>query len=528
MANKRRERLLEAFERAIHRFDYLEAMKIVGALNYSCAEEAREKEVQLLFLMKNYSKCVTVLEKENNLSQFENEVFVSSLAFTHQFDRVNDFLSNGTKIGQCCSALIQKYMQDCDYTIIKTYKVFPESGEFFEKIFLQDIVKELASIYVELENAKIMKSGGIDTSTIVANCLDRAKKVPIVDVFLDDIKKQIEERECFDSRLINAFIYIYLGKVNKGKSSVQVFKNVDDIVFYLDVYRKIDPRGAVLTTVCEYLKPILEEVQDGNKVIGDYLKELYVSSKVYEDLKINDIDTIGTIWNQELKRAFPALLENAKIEMCDNEIKSTLSDKAKIAYDAATWQYRVTIEEEYGIRDAGMLCLSYMRIVELELNNIFVQCLRGHGSELRAKFEEKKAQLRGNEKSEFINKWKICVDGFAVEHAEEENGFTLEKLWNLFVILSLHRDRKNYGVHSDDVNNEDELSIKCKEILQSVLNANGMSALENGRFVDMIEYDVRNKFRNPPAHTRYVSKETAFECKTYVENILLELYSYMC
>ena len=124
MANKRRERLLEAFERAIHRFDYLEAMKIVGTLNYSCAEEAREKEVQLLFLMKNYLKCVTVLEKEDNLSQFENEVFVSSLAFTHQFDRVNAFLSNGTKIGQCCLALIQKYMQDCGCTIIKTPYMF--------------------------------------------------------------------------------------------------------------------------------------------------------------------------------------------------------------------------------------------------------------------------------------------------------------------------------------------------------------------------------------------------------------------
>ena len=65
-----------------------------------------------------------------------------------------------------------------------------------------------------------------------------------------------------------------------------------------------------------------------------------------------------------------------------------------------------------------------------------------------------------------------------------------------------------------------------KKGLKQILNVKGMNALKSGRYADLIAHEIRNKFRNPPAHTVYVNKETAFECKQYVEKTLEELYSY--
>ena len=49
MANHKRERYVQEFEKMIDNLEYYEALKIVGILYHTCAPEAREKEVKVLF-----------------------------------------------------------------------------------------------------------------------------------------------------------------------------------------------------------------------------------------------------------------------------------------------------------------------------------------------------------------------------------------------------------------------------------------------------------------------------------------------
>lgn len=510
MANNRREKMLVNFEKAIHNLDYVDAMKCVGALYYSNAEEAREKEAKLLFLMKDYKRCSDLFIHALPETQLENELYVCSLALLGKEKEVNIFLEGESKIGISCSVYMQRYMQSQGMNLNRDYCVREQMDEFFEKLLLKDIVIELVSVYEELEDAKIMRDSGIDTSNIIEQSIRKIKSIPIRnDVYLDDIYKQVQGKGFFESDLLIAFVYIHIGRVNSNVSMVRVFKEFDDIIFYLDVLQRIDPKKAILDTMCEYLRPILEEAQRGNKIIGDYLRELYVVSEQYSELKINETDTVAEIWKKELGKNYPSSLAWAEEAISNNKIKELLSSQGKVAYDAAVWQYKVTIEDGYGIRDAGMLCLAYMRIIELELNNSIVAALKRDRKNLLNIFNNTLNELNSKDKRAFNYKWKICIEGF-----NGENGFTLEKLWHLFENLSVR--------HS-----EDAISIRCMEVLEKeLLGDEGVEAMRAGTYADIIDWNIREKFRNPPAHTRYVGITTALECREYVENKIKKLHSY--
>ena len=70
---------------------------------------------------------------------------------------------------------------------------------------------------------------------------------------------------------------------------------------------------------------------------------------------------------------------------------------------------------------------------------------------------------------------------------------------------------------------------------EKILSDSGLVALkqqkakdsENGfRFVDMTGKDRREKYRNPPAHTRFVSLSTAMKCVEYVNKAIIKIDEY--
>ena len=66
-----------------------------------------------------------------------------------------------------------------------------------------------------------------------------------------------------------------------------------------------------------------------------------------------------------------------------------------------------------------------------------------------------------------------------------------------------------------------------KSYLSKYLSDDGVKALDDGLLATMVQPKVRNKYRNPPAHTRYVRLEIALECREYVEKNLLLLNGYV-
>jgi hypothetical protein len=55
------------------------------------------------------------------------------------------------------------------------------------------------------------------------------------------------------------------------------------------------------------------------------------------------------------------------------------------------------------------------------------------------------------------------------------------------------------------------------------LTPDGVTAYQSGELANQINSPVREKFRNPPAHARFLDMTTAKECSLYIEGVLSRL-----
>lgn len=527
MANHKRERYVQEFEKMIDNLEYYEALKIVGILYHTCAPEAREKEVKVLFLMQNYSEVLRKFIKEVPNTQLEKDIYTASLVILEQYKLVKEYLEGDSKISRFCSAYIQVLLKQKDVSLDVDYKVKSETDDFFKLLYVKTVVNILVTAYEELKEANELSEFGVDTEDIV-NCHKKMiKPFATTDLLIKDIYDEIEKDGIFNEQLIIAYMYRYIGQVSDENLSVMSFVNsfdtVDKVIFFLNVERRVSPKDSALDSITQYLPVLFEAVKKGNLLVGKYLKELYIENTKYQELNITEDKNVASLWRLLLSDNYYNLVEAAERTINENTIFDYLSPEGKMAYKAALWQYEMVMNDEYGVKDAGMLCLSYMRIIELELNYWFIRHLKKYSEEINNLFVSEKLRLYGQEKKDFKDKWSKCVSALL----DTEKGFTLEKLWFLFILLSDNRNYKKNGAEDDTVNNSDCITCRIRELLEEVLSEDGKSIIHSGEIADMISYEKRNKFRNPPAHTKYVSKETAFECKTYVEEKITKIHSYL-
>ena len=67
---------------------------------------------------------------------------------------------------------------------------------------------------------------------------------------------------------------------------------------------------------------------------------------------------------------------------------------------------------------------------------------------------------------------------------------------------------------------EDEtVESLLRSVICKILTEEGETALKTGELSGLIGGEKRAKYRNPPAHTRFLSLSVAKECKEYVDEI---------
>ena len=69
----------------------------------------------------------------------------------------------------------------------------------------------------------------------------------------------------------------------------------------------------------------------------------------------------------------------------------------------------------------------------------------------------------------------------------------------------------------------DPVAAKVNELLHSSLSKGLIKRIENGTISEIISSKNREKFRNPPAHTRYMPYYIALEARDFVLNVLWQL-----
>ncbi|WP_276840262.1 hypothetical protein [Anaerovibrio lipolyticus] len=208
------------------------------------------------------------------------------------------------------------------------------------------------------------------------------------------------------------------------------------------------------------------------------------------DKRIATIDVEGLsfeeYWKMAISTAMPGIMEEIKIYSCDENIYNKLSDNGKWAYESAIWQYENVMNDNDGFMDAGLMSLSFMRIMEIEFNIKIIQPLI--------------LKLR---ESLFIDS--ISEDWpYKKIKNHDFKGFALGELLYFFKYV-----RKK----------ETNESQKIYDILQStLLSDTGIKMLLGGEIEKIINQSIIEKYRNPPAHSRFLHKERAFEAKQYVED----------
>ena len=365
-----------------------------------------------------------------------------------------------------------------------------------------------------------MIEAGMDEEDILfmRNLLNQKfESIRIIDPWKDDIQKAVLTDKHIEIEKVLWFPIAYCSNKTSGKISViQSFNSLYDIVHYLELCRRISYDYVELDGFVEYGKRLFDAIRNGNEYVIGLMKKIYIDVSIYNRYALNDENTtIADVIYNELKKYAPYVLEEIEDHSQDKKIISILSEKGKIAYKAALWQFENSINSHYGTTDAGMLCLSYMRILELEINERLITKLRGHRDEIVLKYTEFLEGFSTEEKKKHDETWGFVISSIN----KKEEGL---ELGPVYAILDILKDKK-FKKTNPDYN----MGQYIRAYIDMYLTEEGKKALSNGAIASMVAPRIRNKYRNPPAHTRYVRLEVALECREFVNKNLVLLDSYV-
>lgn len=199
------------------------------------------------------------------------------------------------------------------------------------------------------------------------------------------------------------------------------------------------------------------------------------------------------------------------------KMRTALSPACFVAYEAAEWQYKKSTEEDYGWKDAGMISLSFFRIVELMINEaIIFETAKQKGTIIKSLFSDISKQLSGSEKEKkkFRAKWSIINSTMQDLLKGKGPGLMLGSLEYYF---------KSIGSEYDD---QDEIAKELRNTTKELLTEKGFELLiEKGYLEKALSSENRAKYRNPPAHCKYLPYGTARECREYTCDLLYLIYT---
>ena len=199
-------------------------------------------------------------------------------------------------------------------------------------------------------------------------------------------------------------------------------------------------------------------------------------------------------------------------------VSKRLSKNAAIALESAETQYVLSKSIDWGWRDAGMLSLGYFRIVEVEVNQRLLLPVVNSVSidRIRNDYDGVRNSLTGDDKKAYTSKWGRIVSTLEkiANGTADVDGLMLGEMEYFF---------RNIG---SEMIEDDTLSHDIRGAISALLASETnldefISFMEN----DVVNKDIRDKYRNPPAHTKYLSYKTACECRDYFYQLMQQFYA---
>lgn len=190
-------------------------------------------------------------------------------------------------------------------------------------------------------------------------------------------------------------------------------------------------------------------------------------------------------------------------------LRHELTAKGWHFFHHANQAYEQSLSDGSPWQDAGMVSLALFRILEVELNERIILPLVTSMDVDALRSLPKPAKTQ-NDQSIPHN----IIDGLSHIRDGRKRGLELGALF-----LLLERTR---AVTEPD---KDRKKLLHDAIARHLTSA-GNVAYEDGRLSATINPVARERYRNPPAHSRFLPQAVATECKEHVEKALLEVITW--
>jgi hypothetical protein len=208
-------------------------------------------------------------------------------------------------------------------------------------------------------------------------------------------------------------------------------------------------------------------------------------------------------------------LNEIKSANATNRLERALSPMARLALRSANWDLAQSEKEALSWKDSGMISLAFFRIVELEFNERLILPIL-HILDLDSidgALTALKASAPSKATKEAASFWERMLP---LLQRAKRSGRGLE-LGALELLLAKV---------ASPTGPDSALKMPIHVEMLRLLSAAGLEAFKSRSLADLIDSAAREKFRNPPAHSRYVGLPVARECKQYVENVLTRLIDF--
>ena len=201
--------------------------------------------------------------------------------------------------------------------------------------------------------------------------------------------------------------------------------------------------------------------------------------------------------------------------IAQKKLERKFSRNANVALESAELMFSMSREIDWGWRDAGMLSLGFFRIIEVEINDkLILPLIKDDGmQELKDSYVARRNILTGDDKKDFSNRWGRNIKTLEKisDGSADVDGLMLGELEYFF---------QNIG---SSFNSEDSLAVLVRNKLSGLID----SSIVLDELITMIEdeiikKEIRDKYRNPPAHTKYLPYETACECRDHFYDVMQE------
>ena len=288
------------------------------------------------------------------------------------------------------------------------------------------------------------------------------------------------------------------------------WKETDNLLIYFDKAYFLFDDEQYIKEVDHVYDVLKEKYQSGEKEIAVIFQHLFVSCKLCNlDPKQKYAD---------LNKAHPEIFYNGEHDYQNRKIEESLSLRGLAAFEIAEWFYTNSKSIHSDWLDAGLLSLSYYRIIELELNaRLIVPLLERIDLEKAQKLLEDLKNIKSSTDKP-SNKWKKYVDNWTNSIIKMNDISNPNKsadgleLGSLGVFIGLIEKPKDYP-----------LPKYFQSQMLELLTDEGKEAFFKGDIKRIISQERIERYRNPPAHTRYLPYEIAKECRDFVKDNLWQM-----